>query len=294
MPDFPPTSRRAAFSLVEILVVIAILAILATLAFTGGPALINHGKAKETQALLSKLSLALDEYRREVNHQSVPNAKNRFNGYPPDDPHVLQAGGSTAAGCTVALRNTGVLLEDGSPVAPRYFDDARNNSTGQLNSPQGLRHGDVRAMVLSMRLFSPKASKILDTISPKYWVRAADEPILYQYRPDDNSEAIPLDYLVDAWGTPLEYFSTCICGGEPYSPRVQASNAFVHDNSDGAVLVSYGPNGNEQFAADTINLEGDSSMVGDWWRPDEDHVINHPFNDDNIYSSDFFAQRIRQ
>jgi hypothetical protein len=148
-----------------------------------------------------------------------------------------------------------------------------------------------------MRLFSPKASKILDSIDPVYW-QETDQRLIYNPDPSDNSvQPIQLDVLVDAWGNPLEYFSTCICNHESsIFPRERTSNAFVHENNDGAILVSYGADGADQLSGDIFSTEGDTTLVADFFAEYSQNgagAVNHPFNTDNLYSSEYFANRIR-
>jgi prepilin-type N-terminal cleavage/methylation domain-containing protein len=292
--------RRAGFSLAEMLVVIAIIGILLAVVFRGGSALLRSSKARDTEALLAKLNLALDEYRREVDHSRIPNSMALFNKFPPDDLRVFDASSTTPAivgGCSIRMRNTGQFIVEGSSVSdPDRLLDPRG-SDGSLQNPGELLHADIRAMVLSMRLFSPKASKILDSIDPVYW-QETDQRLIYNPDPSDNSvQPIQLDVLVDAWGNPLEYFSTCICGRiAPIGPRERTSNAFVHENNDGAILVSYGADGADQLSSDIFSTEGDTTLVADFiaeYIQNGAGAVNHPFNTDNLYSSEYFANRIR-
>jgi prepilin-type N-terminal cleavage/methylation domain-containing protein len=292
--------RRAGFSLAEMLVVIAIIGILLAVVFRGGSALLRSSKARDTEALLAKLNLALDEYRREVDHSRIPNSMALFNKFPPDDLRVFDASSVTPAivgGCSIRMRNTGQFIVEGSSVSdPDRLLDPRG-SDGSLQNPGELLHADIRAMVLSMRLFSPKASKILDSIDPVYW-QETDQRLIYNPDPSDNSvQPIQLDVLVDAWGNPLEYFSTCICNpNRPIGPRERTSNAFVHENNDGAILVSYGADGADQLSGDIFSTEGDTTLVADFFAEYSQNgagAVNHPFNTDNLYSSEYFANRIR-
>jgi prepilin-type N-terminal cleavage/methylation domain-containing protein len=294
--------RRAGFSLAEMLVVIAIIGILLAVVFRGGSALLRSSKARDTEALLAKLNLALDEYRREVDHSRIPNSMALFNKFPPDDLRVF-VGASGASlpivgGCEISMRNTGAFVLDGGSASLGDLLDPRG-SDGSLQRPDQLLHADIRAMVLSMRLFSPKASKILDSIDPVYW-QETDQRLIYNPDPSDNSvQPIQLDVLVDAWGNPLEYFSTCICNpNRPIGPRERTSNAFVHENNDGAILVSYGADGADQLSGDIFSTEGDTTLVADFYAEydpatRQGGVVNHPFNTDNLYSSEYFANRIR-
>jgi prepilin-type N-terminal cleavage/methylation domain-containing protein len=291
--------RRAGFSLAEMLVVIAIIGILLAVVFRGGSALLRSSKARDTEALLAKLNLALDEYRREVDHSRIPNSMALFNKFPPDDLRVFERLRCPAivGGCEIRMRNTGQFVLDGSSRVPGTDCSTRAAATAVCRTPGELLHADIRAMVLSMRLFSPKASKILDSIDPVYW-QETDQRLIYNPDPSDNSvQPIQLDVLVDAWGNPLEYFSTCICNpNRPIGPRERTSNAFVHENNDGAILVSYGADGADQLSSDIFSTEGDTTLVADFFAEYSQNgagAVNHPFNTDNLYSSEYFANRIR-
>jgi type II secretory pathway pseudopilin PulG len=273
--------RVAAFSLAEILVVIAIIGILLAVVFKGGSSLIESAQKRDTEALLKKLDMAIDEYRREVDTSRINFAKNIFNGCPPDNLLAFVGREVAIGGCPIRLRNTGEIRLNESALSD---DD-------QIRS---IRYGDIRALVLAIRLNSPKAKSILDSIDPKYWAEP-DNNNIYDFEPAANQPTVRLDYLVDSWGVPLEYFSSCICKeNAEVKPRERVSNAFVHENNDGGIVVSYGPNGRDQFDPDMVLGEGPTDMVSDWMDATSPGVINHPFNTDNLYSSDFFANRIRQ
>jgi hypothetical protein len=82
----------------------------------------------------------------------------------------------------------------------------------------------------------------------------------------------------------------------PIFPRERTSNAFVHENNDGAILVSYGADGADQLSGDIFSTEGDTTLVADFFAEYSQNgagAVNHPFNTDNLYSSEYFANRIR-
>jgi prepilin-type N-terminal cleavage/methylation domain-containing protein len=292
--------RRAGFSLAEMLVVIAIIGILLAVVFRGGSALLRSSKARDTEALLAKLNLALDEYRREVDHSRIPNSMALFNKFPPDDLRVFDASSTTPAivgGCSIRMRNTGQFIVEGVRFPIPTDCLTRVAATAVCRTRASCSTPTFAPWCLSMRLFSPKASKILDSIDPVYW-QETDQRLIYNPDPSDNSvQPIQLDVLVDAWGNPLEYFSTCICNpNRPIGPRERTSNAFVHENNDGAILVSYGADGADQLSGDIFSTEGDTTLVADFFAEYSQNgagAVNHPFNTDNLYSSEYFANRIR-
>lgn len=259
--------RRRAFSLVEMLVVIAVLAILMAAVWKGGSALISGGKVRDTQGLFATIEQAIEAYRSEFSQSRIANADDVYaGGNPPDDLGVFQGGspgGSVAAGPRVAM----------------------GTSTSSVPNPLPA-YSDVRAMILAMRLRSPKARAVLDRIDKRFVKSGREENQFYD--PGDGSEAIPLDYYVDAWGTPIEYYSTASASSSS-APRPIASAAFLKANNGEPLLVSYGPNGQEQFSAETVADEGDTSLVADFAG---DGVINNQLNQDNIYSSEVFLHRM--
>lgn len=292
-------ARPAGFSLVEILVVMAIIGILLGAVFKGGSVLVQNSKKRDTEALLKRLDMAIDEYKREVDHSRVPNMAALWNAAPPDDLRAFHAASNVyIGGCPVRLRSTGSFLRNGSAVAVNDLIDARDSSGRLSNPPSELQHSHIRAMVLAMRLYSPKATAILDGIDQRFWAEP-DESFVYHPDPGKpGAITYRLDYLVDAWGTPLDYFSLCICGtGGTLTPRERVSDAFFHQNNDGALVVSYGPNGQEQVADDMFAAEGDSTLVADYYEEmstttNRGGIINNRFNMDNLYSSEFFTTRI--
>ena len=278
--------RREAFSLVELLVVIAVLAILLGLVLKGGGSMLTKGKVNDTEALFQNLDQAITAYKSEVNQTRIPNADALFRGSPPDAVYVfVDENGTTVAGCAIAMGRGNP--SSSNPWIPAGLDDGRD-AGGKLSSPAAAMHGDVRALVLAMRLRSPKASAILDQIDARFLVPGRADGVFFD--PGDGSAPIPLDYYVDAWGTPIEYYSTRFCPNCPSgTPREAASDTFVRANNGEALLVSYGPDGPDQFAQDFFDSEGDTSLVADYT---DNNLVDHVFNQDNIYSSDTFKERM--
>lgn len=202
--------------------------------------------------------------------------------------------------CRVAFVHDGQLKQNGSPLQDRSFTDMRD-SAGQLSGldPTKLMHGDVRAMVLAMRLRSPKASEILDRIDARFKRSGGDEGLFFDSDPGGTGDEIPLDYYVDAWGTPLEYYATgtrSACTSTTY--REAAANFILHKSNLYPVLVSYGPNGPDQLSKEFMDTFGDTTIVGDFWNQPvpsttQTGLVNHELNHDNIYSVDGLKERLR-
>ena len=64
------------------------------------------------------------------------------------------------------------------------------------------------------------------------------------------------------------------------------------------MLLSYGPDGPDQFSQEFINVQGATDLVADYnggepnnGQPD---VIDGPFNEDNVYLDDSIKQRLKE
>ncbi len=286
----------------EILVVISILALLFGIAFRGGSSVMTSGKIKDTEALLATLDQAIVAYQEDVSYARVQNAGKVFGTFPPDNLYVFdnstEPGGATICGLQVVMARKGATI-------PEDLTDERGPD-GHLSGagPDDLRHGDMRALVLAMRLRSPKASAILDRIDSRFLVSGRDETDLVPgtgciFNPTGDpkeTDTISLDYYVDSWGVPIEYYATRVFTA--CKTRDKASAAFVAANNGQYLLVSYGPDGEEQLSRESL-ASGDSTLVGDYFDtigeagPDGyDELINNVLNQDNIYSSDTFKKRM--
>ena len=97
--------RRDAFTLVELLVVIGIIAVLAASVITGGSVLLTRARAKHTEATLTMVQHAIEQFQRDA--PSIVNAnqrdssgalrryRTRYGGYPPDELEVFTGLGLT-------------------------------------------------------------------------------------------------------------------------------------------------------------------------------------------------------
>jgi prepilin-type N-terminal cleavage/methylation domain-containing protein len=279
--------RHGGFTLIEMLVVVAVLALLIGMAFRGATAMTESAKVRETEGLFLALSQAMDAYKLEVKQSRAAGGKVAalYNGAPPDDLRVF-----TQAG--VNLGGTVVSMVAGNPIVPNVTEP-RDATAGSLTDPGLRKHGDVRAMVLAMRLRSPKASEILDGINEKYRVNEGN----LVFNPGDGTNAIPLTHYVDAWGTPIEYYSVCTSVNS-LDPRERTSFALVHNSNAEPVLVSYGPDGPEQFSGDIFDdpAFGDTSVVSDFNGGCSGCMagkIDSTLNQDNIYSSETLKDRMK-
>jgi type II secretory pathway pseudopilin PulG len=282
--DQRPASRRrlGAFTLVELLVVLGIIALLIALVVAGGAHLAQRSKVRDTEALLSSLNQALDAFAADKPFARVPAATGlnpnaqvpsaRYGDYPPDELMAFDC----------QLPGTGppgyVLLV--TPVGGNY------PRVTVPTLPSGKPQPDVnsqRAMVLAIRLRSPSAAAILDRVPDRFRAQLAAGGEVYQA---DASDAVgtPLVYYVDAWGQPIEYYSTRVAGSS--SPaRDKLSAMLVSLNNSRPVLMSYGPNGADQLSGDY----GNQTLLADF---SADGKIDENLNQDNVYSSDSLRERV--
>ena len=292
-----PQPARTAFTMVELLVVVAVIAILLGAILAGGSALISKAKARDTRALFLTLTLAVEQFKDDAPAAKVGGYITRYANYPPDELEVFSTADGIPSGGS--LVPTGARLEDGSDAS----------FTSPLNA---VEHRDVKAMALAARLFSAGAAEILDQVDERFRRQGQTATGLAEYYDrnhtgSNNSFREPLVYYVDSWGTPIEYYATNLPGpsgsadvdtdNSPTSgSRRIASTAFLGANNGVPVFVSYGPDGEDQFAQDFIDSVGCTQLVcdfnNDYVGGAMDRAINHKLNADNVYSSPDLAAKL--
>ncbi|MCH7527867.1 MAG: hypothetical protein IID39_10560 [Planctomycetes bacterium] len=257
---------------------IAILALLMTVLITVASSVMTRAKVRQTKAIMQNLELAIDQFHTEAPLKRVKDYRDRYGDYPCDE----LEGFHSADG----IPGPGTFIGPGAPAS-------------DLNIPAGaVLYQPIKAMALVMRLYSPEATAILDGISPRYRLPPANAGEFFD-RDDSgglDTDDEPLIYFVDAWGTPFDYFATLIPAvlNNP-TAREGASIVFNAANRGRPLLVSYGPDGPDQFSQEFINTEGDSDLVSDHAADDPTRgVINHRLNADNVYIDDSIKGRLAQ
>ncbi|MCK4658675.1 MAG: prepilin-type N-terminal cleavage/methylation domain-containing protein [Phycisphaerae bacterium] len=304
---------RAGFTLVELLVVIAIIVILIGAVVMVGGSQVEKAKVRETSALLNTLHMAAGQFADEKPLGKVHRYTTRYGYYPPDE-------------------LDGFVEDIGIPRPPQDKKIIRISPGGKKcfvklpddDEIEGVHYGDIKAFALAIRCYSEAAAATIDRIQPKH--RHAADPadpgnpaVPGEYLNRDGDDAFttdedePLDYFVDAWGTPVAYFATAEMKGDVSSlrsvwdsdtdnnvqaegDRLRTCRALLSLSNHVPVFVSYGPDGPEQFSADFREAgvgEGfPPDLIYDFGQPDPKYTFDHPMNQDNVYSNETVQKKI--
>jgi prepilin-type N-terminal cleavage/methylation domain-containing protein len=271
----------AAFTLVEVLAVVAIIAILLGLVVGVSSWAVKSARQRHTGSMLSLLDTAAEQFKKETAGSlgRIPMYLERYGGYPPDElaPFVNASRGGGIPN-PAAPQNPGPVI---NPVATADVvpQDPDTNVPG----------ADMRAFVLAVRLFSNEANVFLERIDIRF-KRTADPSVHRWDRGGDTSVDAtdePLDYFVDSWETPIVYFNTREASPSAGS-RSEMSSAILRFSGGRPVFCSYGPDGREQLSADFGNV----TLLADW--RDGTKAITNRFNSDNVYSIEGLADRLQR
>jgi len=210
--------------------------------------------------------------------------RDRYGDYPPDELEVftqvglpgwqlppqgnrsLAPGGALIAPSTISSK----ITTDRDAIAMRYYTDDNANDSA-------LEFRDNAAMVLAITLHGDASKAILDRIPSQNWKSAPvddnEKPIIWldqPQRPGDKpndqwgKEDLEIRYIVDNWGTPLGYYAERdwshteqqaltddrVSSNHHYWRQV--SSAFVRYNGGKPVIMSYGPDGQEQMTEEAM------------------------------------------
>jgi len=328
----PHSRLRRALTLVELLIVIIVIGILVSSILVASSGFINKGRTNNTQALLQIVADAVEEFKREQSVKpTITRAKqqkragagdlsktqvfytDRYGLYPPDELEVFTALGLRGSAAppdsrTLAAGGAEVVAPGSSALweAMRFYKD------GVDPAKDALENRDQAAMIVAIETLSESASSILDRIPDKNrsaGVMSADgkTPALFLDRPggtsgswDPNDHQIR--YILDDWAMPISYLSER--DWKPVSATFkpipssnnseswnEASTEFIRMNGGQPIIMSYGPNGKDQLTKDAMGADAKASLVGDFENLD-DHVVNDPLNDDNVYSNPAFKEKL--
>jgi hypothetical protein len=257
---------------------------------------VQEAKRRDTRAMLQILDGAIEDFRSEAPvgriQQGGVRYADRYGLYPPDEIEAFSPTGIPHSTGPAVPIGVGRVTMDNPPVG----------------------YNDVRAMVLAIRTFSPKGTQTLEQIHQRFKAHYdVGQPgmVVYWDRDNDGRQSDRddvLDFFVDAWGTPIQYFAVNPTG-PPVDPpaasdtvpakgaRLAASKELVRANNGRPVLVSYGPDGKDQLSGQFPDAQ---DIVTDWWKnnqggndPAGSRKIDNRFNVDNVYSADGLAEKLR-
>ncbi len=298
--SFIRVQRRPAFTLVEIMVVVGIIIVLLGAILSISTSVFDRAKATNTLAMMQVLDLAINQFRDEAPLAKVPgyNARYRDN-FPPDELEAISpADDFVPPGpnpLPFTIMNPACAFLGAIGGGPVTLAAGVAGPAGQLAQD----NGDVIAMILAIKQYSATAGSILDRVDSRYRRSLDQNPnsaIMYFDRDGSGNFVEPLEYFVDSWGTPIEYFATNDASvaraqtTDGAGLRQALSTFFIQTNKQTPLFVSYGPDGQEQLSGDYTVVNGNGShpkpdLIGDYLDDNTDNMIDHPLNADNIYSS---------
>ncbi len=324
--DIRHSGRRRALTLVELLIVIVVIGILVSSILVASSSFINKGRTNNTQAVLQIVADAVEEFKREQTVKpTITRAKqtkdpskgkqdpavthifysDRYGQYPPDELEVFTTNGLPGSQAPPAVRT---LAAGGAVIFPapsgqpmRFYKNGA--------AEDAFEHRDMLAMVVAIETLSESASSILDRIPDKNRSPGAlddGKPALFLDRPggpigswDANDHQIR--YILDDWGTPISYLAQrdwqpdsatfMPIASSNHAAWNEASTELIRMNGGQPIIMSYGPNGKDQLTLDAMEADAKASLVGDFEDAD-DHVVNNPFNDDNVYSNPALKEKL--
>jgi Tfp pilus assembly protein PilE len=319
-------AARTALTMVELLIVMVVIAILVGSILAASSTFLNKSRTNNTQAVLNVVADAIEQFKRDQTAKPTITAwryvppppdlpvkySDRYGLYPPDELEVFTLAGvpgcKGAACISLAVGGAAVAppLATGSKYEPMKFYTAGNPK------PE-LEHRDLAAMIVTLELLNEAATSILDRLPDRnrtagalgsdgkpslFLERSKDKDGKWDPRGDDHQ----IRYIVDDWGVPISYLAQR--DFDPKKPLVASSNhpdwneastELIRLNSGQPILFSYGPNGPDQLTKDAMEpVAGDvakTSLVGDFENND-DHVVNDPFNDDNVYANPALKEKL--
>jgi prepilin-type N-terminal cleavage/methylation domain-containing protein len=246
--------NNSAFTLVELLAVIAIIGILAGLLTPTVVTAIKQARIRQCQGMLASLKTALEAYRADWGY------------YPPDS--MEPATGPSALPTTPS--DPYYYAHPSTPAECLYFYLGSNftvaSENGKINGT-----GDTLWMALGADPNWPGGSASLNPASPDFYATKTRESYM-TFRADmtkklrtmvnSSGQSVPAPWpsIVDPWGQPLIYIapgglyetdtgasnSNVPDTGQPTPPKIPvpaATAAFKRHNNSGPDLYSVGPNG---------------------------------------------------
>ena len=273
--------RRRAFSLVEMLVVIGIIVIILSVVLLIGQGAINDAKVKHTRVMLEQLNTAISAYSQNNPFASINAVKKRYGPYPPDELMAFDPASNPPGFVNVNLMPGGIGQFVKVGVSPI------NDNLADANSyvPQGA----VKALVWGLRSL-PASREIYDSIPDRFRETAPTNVEFFDINGNGSFDPLTdkeVQYLVDGWGHPIEYFAIReLAMGEIPTSHAWVAQKLVQSNKNLPVLVSYGLDGDVQFDAEmTLEQEFERANPGE-------SLFTSQLHQDNIYLDDALKDRI--
>ena len=307
--------RTAAFTLLELLVVMGIIAVLAASILVASHALIENSRARSTRAVLTIVQDALEQFKEEQSARSTLARSGayqaRYGYYPPDELEPFTAHGVPPDTGVAGPLTVGKASVVPAPSGTGVFDRAMTfQIDGLSDADRATEHRDLAAMMLAVNMFSESAAEMIGHISGSHRTTgptsATRAPLQFLDRNGDGDftpmEDEQIEYIVDDWGVPISYLSqrdflSANPVGETLSSNApawnKASTAMVLANNGRPLVFSYGPNGPEQLEATIVTGPEPVTLVGDW-ADGGDQKVDHPLNLDNVYADQTFAEVLKQ
>jgi len=245
-PFDAPTPPLPAFTLVELVVVIAILLILSAIAVPVSTSLINQNKTANTQTTFEVLDIAIQQFIQDRPMQGHSTASGSvcsgtavayteaFSNYPPSPM-------SETAPPPLPTDPACVASTELDPLTTTKFDhlldvllEATRPDTSVPNE-----YASAETLILFLQQLSPKAKKMLDSL-PDRLLTNKDQDIVQFI----TGQRVDLFEIVDAWGHPIRYMVT----------KSKTSEKFRYE------LRSAGPDGRFEEMFD-FNKDGDGDDV---------------------------------
>ncbi len=264
--------RARAFTLVEIVVVVAIIGLLLTILISVGSSVIDDAKIKESIMTMSVIDTAIGQFADDSPLKGVVQYRSRYGDFPCDELEPFDI----ATGIPEALPPASWVR-----IGP---------GGGTLDYPDSLGisdllYRDTKAMSLAIRLYGGEAAAVLDKVSNKFRRVTASE---FFDRGSDgtlNTDDVPLEHYVDAWGTPLEYYAVKKGYEGELGERWDLSAFLVAANYNRPLLVSFGPSGPDRM------IDGVTSpLLADFEA--FPHVIDNVLNLENVYIDEKVKSRL--
>lgn len=306
-----------------------IIVILMSAVLVATSAVFNKAKITQTQAVLTVVQQAVEQFEREQkDNPTLAKASqkatggtgtkrvrfaDRYGSFPPDELELFTSEGLPGAdGPTLGIGGATIdspLPADQWPAIQFYAYTAENWQYNLFESR------DLAAMIVAIELYSDVASAMLDRIpNNNRHAGVLDQngaPLIFLDRPNAegkldgkyDSGDLQIRYIIDSWGMAVGYLAqrdwNSTAPPDPSSNHEfwnQASTEMIRLNDGQPIIMSYGPNGGEQFEKTwMVNDEAKASLVGDWMDTEDSMSrINHQLNADNIYANPTLKEKLAE